>query len=340
MPQTSIQKHSNSICLNLTPKDCLFNAKEWMRVAESNFKATKLLHYEKNYHLSCYHLQQTVEIATKAFGFLTGYLKDDTDAKNKIKHNAYLFLNFFGDSVTNPNSLSQTQYFHYSLLMDVIIQYISITLGKETGINVENYFTELMKDNDIKQILKMGYKYLLNLPKEIPSSEKYVEWVSCMNQLEKHLSIVKSGLFGLENNPSILENPEYLDIMSELVEDEIFNDKLYLNINEEGKAKLRELIQRECQNYLNPERFIPVSKTYVYLLFIIEYIKYLGVITHHLESRTRYPSSYKKKGKSLLSNPIDEFNSKNSIIQVFDSLITHTERFLGLISELIDTCNN
>jgi HEPN domain-containing protein len=262
----------------------------FLELAKEDLNAAKYLFNQKIYHLSVFHLQQTVEKAIKSFGLYQNVISIE-EAKKVVGHKAWgLYSKIFEEYEARMKRLEDL-FTRSEKFKEFILKNLNWAFELRSKIQTYDKILKNFSSDDLFSISN--------------SSEELQKIISEIKRVEEILNKVEIK----EDNVS-----EYMKTLDSFL-------NVFAEINPDVDKKLIDesilLITPELMNYI----YRIVKEYIVKLYFSSLCLFYLSVVFSPHYTKSRYPEGN--------SNPLEIYNSNMPLVQNLEYFINLTEKVIS-----------
>lgn len=326
------QKRSNDAdAYNLSAEEFAQHILDWLKCADDDLASAKLLYHNKHYSNSLYHLQQSVEKATKAFGLGLKLVHRPSDMRKKIGHKP---LNLIGIGTGEYyNRVSEMPKEYQILGNDVgqsLIEWLVNIYAKK--MDVSDSEQDLIRQNaytEFKNRSTKGVDYLKKSLKSLPKTQE-LEFYFKEMKITKEMLLETPPIMEILNDDksdfsefvksSALSSLRHIYTANNLASEDEFNSEVETN---------NQLIDYVCENFLCKFVYLFCLNNYIWSFIIA-----LSAITGTLEENTRYP-----KPKDLY-NPLKQYSEEYILVRMFEELVDYTGCLLASLYHYFELSND
>jgi HEPN domain-containing protein len=265
----------------------------FLELAKEDLNAAKCLLNQKIYHLSVFHLQQTVEKAIKSFGLYQNVISIG-EAKKVIGHKAWgLYSKIFEEYEARIKRLE-----------DIFTRSEKF---KEFILKNLNWIFELRsKIQTCDKILKnFSSDDLFSISTSSEELQKIISEIKRVEEISNKLKLEEIKEENVSEYKKTLDN--FLDALTEVNP----------NVDKNSINEIISLITPELINYI-----YRMAKEYIIKLYFSSLcLFYLSVVFSPHYTKSRYPEGN--------SNPLEIYNSNMPLVQNLEYFINLTERVIS-----------
>lgn len=314
------QKRSNDAdAYNLTDEEFAQHILDWLECADDDLASARLLYHNKHYSNSLYHLQQSVEKATKAFGLGLKLVKSHSEMKTKIGHKP---LNIIG--------IGTGEYYNQTSKMPIEYQILSQNVGQSLIEVLVNIYMKKMDipESDQDQIRQItfnefknrstkGINYLNKRRKNLPKTDELEIYFKEMKITKEMLLETPPIMEILDDNKSEYSKCVKNSALSSLRNIYISNNLASADEFDSEVKTNNQLIDYVCTTFLSK-----FASLFCLNIYIWSFIMALSVITGTVEEETRYPNP------EDLYHPLRKYSEEHILVQKFEELADYTGSLL------------
>ena len=324
------QKRSNNAELhNMSAEDFAQHILDWLECADDDLASARLLYENKHYSNSLYHLQQSVEKATKAFGIGLKLVQSVSDIQSGIGHKS---LNLVEKGTTKYYSNSEKLPKEFQILNkeigeQVLTLFVDIFIRK---MDVPDDEQEKLRRDAVAEFKNRSTKGISELKQTAKRQPERKEFDFYLKEME----VMKEMLLDTDNVMNMIQN-----------DDEMFNNMKNQSIISNRDIFISNSITSESEFDAKVEEnkesidtlFEQFSNQFIYLFCLSNYIwgfiTPLSLITGNIESSTRYPDT------APLYNPHRYYSEEHILVQKFGALAEYTECLLAALYKYFELSN-